>query len=674
MARQFELVSDWEPKGDQPEAIEKLVGGILRGCRCQTLLGVTGSGKTFTMANVIARVQKPTLVIAHNKTLAAQLCSEFKEFFPRNAVEYFVSYYDYYQPEAYIPQTDTYIEKDASINEELDRLRHAATQALLERRDVVIVASVSCIYGLGSPEDYESISLRLERGQKVNRNEVLRRLVDMQFQRNDVNLTRGRFRIRGDVLEIHAVDEELITRVELFDDEIERICILNPVTGEIVEEKEAAAIFAASHYVAPWEKLERALESIERELEERLEYFRTQGKLLEAQRLEQRTRYDMEMIREIGYCTGIENYSRHLDGRPPGSPPAVLLHYFPEDFLCIIDESHQTVPQLHGMHTADRSRKIPLVEFGFRLPSCFDNRPLRWEEFDSMLNQVIFTSATPGPYELSASEQVVEQLVRPTGLVDPEVVVKPTKGQVDDLIGEIQGCVERGERVLVTTLTKKMAEDLTQYLADLGMKVHYLHSEIETLVRSEILRDLRKGVYDVVVGINLLREGLDLPEVSLVAILDADKEGFLRSETSLIQTMGRAARHIRGRVIMYADDVTEAMTRAIEETRRRREKQVRFNEEHGIVPETVRKEVRPLLSAESVAEEPVPYLFDTGEPSKELPLLIVELEEEMRRAAAELRFEEAAELRDRIAHLKGGRPEPGTASIKGRRHKMRRGR
>jgi len=674
MAGELRLHAPWPPAGDQPEAIEGLVGGVESGPGWQVLLGVTGSGKTFTMANVIARVQKPALVIVHNKTLAAQLCAEFKEFFPENAVEYFVSYYDYYQPEAYLPQTDTYIEKDSSINDELDRLRHSATQSLLERRDVIIVASVSCIYGLGSPEDYEAITLTLERGKSYNRDEVLRRLVDMQFQRNDVNLTRGKFRVRGDVLEIHSVDEELITRVEMFGDEVDKITILNPLTGEVVQEKDRAVVFAASHYVAPWDKLEGALKSIEAELEERLAWFKSQGKLLEAERLEQRTRYDMEMIREVGYCAGIENYSRHLDGRPPGSHPSVLLHYFPRDFLCILDESHQTIPQLKGMYHADRSRKVPLVEYGFRLPSCFDNRPLFWDELEPMIGCVICTSATPAPYEKEKAKQIVDQVVRPTGLVDPKVDVRPTKGQIDDLIAEIQKRVERGERVLVTTLTKKMAEDLTEYLADLNVKVHYLHSEIETLVRSEILRDLRVGTYDVVVGINLLREGLDLPEVSLVAILDADKEGFLRSETSLIQTMGRAARHVRGEVIMYADNVTDSMRRALDETERRRNKQIAYNEAHGITPRTVQKEVRALLSAERVAEEPAAYFFDTGDMEKEKPRIIAELEQEMRKAAAELRFEDAARLRDEIALLRGKPPEPKAAWVKGKRHKLRKGR
>ena len=652
MSKAFRLISDYQMQGDQPAAVEQLGAGMERGDRFQTLLGVTGSGKTFTMANVIARAQRPTLVIAHNKTLAAQLCSEFREFFPENAVEYFVSYYDYYQPEAYIPQTDTYIEKDSSINEEIDRLRHAATQALFERRDVIIVASVSCIYGLGSPEDYEQITLRLERGASYHRDEILRRLVDMQFARNDVNLTRGKFRVRGDVLEVHSVDKELITRVELFGDEVERIATINPLTGEVVEEKDQAVIFPASHFVSPWEKLERALEGIEQELAERLDWLRRHSKLLEAQRLEQRTRYDLEMIREIGYCNGIENYSRHLDGRPPGSPPSTLLHYFPRDFLLIIDESHQTVPQLRGMYAGDKSRKGTLIDFGFRLPSAADNRPLTFEEFEGLIGQTIFTSATPGPYELEHARQVVEQIIRPTGLVDPEVIVRPTPGQIDDLIGKIRQRVEAGERVLVTTLTKKMAEDLTEYLAELGVKVHYLHSEIQTLVRTEILRDLRLGVYDVVVGINLLREGLDLPEVSLVAILDADKEGFLRSETSLIQTIGRAARHVSGQVIMYADKVTDSMQRAIQETNRRRQRQVEFNREHGITPQSVRKEIRELLVApEAEPEQLLPV--DLDQAREALPHLLARLEEQMRLAARELRFEEAAALRDQIAVLSG---------------------
>jgi len=650
MARQFELVSEFAPKGDQPQAIESLLRGLEEKCRRQTLIGVTGSGKTFAMANVIAGVQRPTLVIAHNKTLAAQLCGEFREFFPRNAVGYFVSYYDYYQPEAYIPQTDTYIEKDSSINDEIDRLRHFATQSLFERRDVIIVASVSCIYALGSPQEYERMTFHVRRGEVADRDRLLRRLVAMQFERNDVALKRGTFRVRGDVLEVFPVDEERITRIEMFGDEIERIASINPVTGEIMDEREAAMIFPATHYVSDADQQERGLASIESELEDRLAFFHQRGRVLEAQRLEQRTRYDMEMIREIGYCQGIENYSRHFDGRAPGQAPYTLLDYFPDDFLMIVDESHQTVPQIAGQHAADRSRKDALVEHGFRLPSAYDNRPLTFQEWEARVGDVIFTSATPGPYERQVSDRVVEQVVRPTGLVDPEVIVRPVKGQIDDLIGEIQTRTSRGERVLVTTLTKKMAEDLSEYLAEMDIKVHYLHSEVETLVRSEILRDLRLGVYDVIVGINLLREGLDLPEVSLVAILDADKEGFLRSETSLIQTMGRAARHVSGQVIMYADHVTDSMRRAIDETNRRREKQVTYNAEHGIKPESVRKAVRDLL-VEEVAEEQA--IYGEGDPSRNVADLVAELEFDMKLAAQELRFEEAAKLRDRIKSLQG---------------------
>jgi excinuclease ABC subunit B len=657
MARQFELVSELTPKGDQPQAIERLAEGVLNGLARQTLLGVTGSGKTFTMAHVIARVQRPTLVIAHNKTLAAQLCGEFREFFPNNAVAYFVSYYDYYQPEAYLPQTDTYIEKDASINEEIDRLRHFATQALFERRDVIVVASVSCIYALGCPEEYERLTFQVKRGESYDRDRLLRRLVAMQFTRNDVALSRGQFRVRGDVLEILPVDEERITRVEMFGDEVERILSVNPVTGEAADERDGAMIFPATHYVSDAEQQERAIASIEEELEERLRYFNERGKLLEAQRLEQRTRYDMEMIREIGYCQGIENYSRHFDRREPGQAPYTLLDYFPEDFLTIVDESHQTIPQIAGQHSGDRSRKDSLVTHGFRLPSAYDNRPLTFEEWEARVGQMAFTSATPGPYEHRVSDRVVEQIIRPTGLVDPEVILRPTKGQIDDLIGQIQGRVSRGERVLVTTLTKKMAEDLAEYLAEMEIKVHYLHSEIQTLVRTEILRDLRLGAYDVVVGINLLREGLDLPEVSLVAILDADKEGFLRSDTSLIQTIGRAARHVSGQVIMYADQVTDSMSRAIEETNRRRQRQVEYNEAHGIEPESVRKAIRDLL-VEEVAEEPAVYAAGEGPPEEQLPAVIAELEHDMRLAAQELRFEEAARIRDRIRSLQGGVAEP----------------
>jgi excinuclease ABC subunit B len=661
MARELQLVSEFSLKGDQPQAVEQLSDGILSGCRRQTLVGVTGSGKTFTMANVIARLQRPTLVIAHNKTLAAQLCGEFREFFPHNAVGYFVSYYDYYQPEAYIPQTDTYIEKDSSINDEIDRLRHYVTQSLLSRRDVIVVASVSCLYSLGSPQEYERFAFHVKKGGSYERDWLLRRLVDMQFKRNDVNLTRGTFRVRGDVLEIYPVDETQITRVEMFGDEVERIMAINPVTGEIVDEHDVAMIFPASHYMSDADQQERALAAIEAELEERLRFFRDRGRLLEAQRLEQRTRYDMEMIREIGYCQGIENYSRHFDGRAPGQPPFTLFDFFPSDYLLIVDESHQTAPQIAGQHAADRSRKEALVEHGFRLPSAYDNRPLTFEEWEARIGDVLFTSATPGPYEYRVSQRVVEQIVRPTGLVDPEVIVRPTKGQIDDLIGEIQVRTARSERVLVTTLTKKMAEDLADYLAEVDIKVHYLHSEVETLVRSEILRDLRLGVYDVVVGINLLREGLDLPEVSLVAILDADKEGFLRSETALIQTMGRAARHIQGQVVMYADNVTDSMKRAIEETNRRRRKQVEYNEEHGIKPESVRKAIRDLLVEEVAEESPI---YGEGEPGREMADVVAELEYDMRLAAQELRFEEAAKIRDRIRGLHGAPAGPPKAYTK----------
>ena len=651
MERPFELSPEYDPMGDQPKAIEALAEGVQAGQKYQTLLGVTGSGKTFTMANVIARLNRPTLVIAHNKTLAAQLCGEFRIFFPNNAVAYFVSYYDYYQPEAYLPQTDTYIEKDSAINQEIDRLRHFATKSLFERRDVIVVASVSCIYALGSPSDYEQITAAAEVGQAFDRDFMLRRLVDMQYKRTSAVLERGRFRVRGDVLEIHSMDEESITRIELFGDQVERISILAPLTGEIREERDKVVIFPASHYVTTWEKQERALQSIEAELQDRLAFFRAQGKLLEAQRLEQRTRFDMEMIKEIGYCNGVENYSLHFDGRASGQAPYTLLDYFPKDFLLIIDESHQSIPQIHGQWAGDHSRKIPLVEYGFRLPTAFDNRPLNFSEFEQRINQVVFTSATPGPYELNHSEQVVEQIIRPTGLVDPGVVVRSTKGQIDDLLSEIRKRTDQGERVLVTTLTKKMAEDLTRYLADLEVKVHYLHSEVETLVRSEILRDLRLGTYDVIVGINLLREGLDLPEVSLVAILDADKQGFLRSETSLIQTIGRAARHVKGQVIMYADEMTDSMRRALEETERRRNLQLEYNREHDITPRSVKKEIRDLLHAEMVAEPEAEYITGDG---KNIPDLLEDLERDMRLAAQELRFEEAAKLRDRIRALTGG--------------------
>jgi len=653
----FKLKSEYSPKGDQPQAIEALVQGLERGDRFQTLKGVTGSGKTFTMAAIIERVQRPTLVIAHNKTLAAQLCSEFREFFPDNAVEYFVSYYDYYQPEAYIPQRDLYIEKDSSINDEIDRLRHSATQAILDRRDVIIVASVSCIYGLGSPENYKAIVLKLRCGASYERDWVLRRLVDMQFTRNQMTLERGQFRVRGDLLEIQPKDEDVIIRVDFFGDEVDSITVVDPLSGEVRARLHEITVYAASHFVTPQEKIEQAVQTIEAELEERLEFFKRQGRHLEYERLLQRTRYDVEMIRETGFCAGIENYSRHLDGRAPGTPPHVLIEYFPEDFVLFIDESHQTIPQLNGMYHGDMSRKHTLIEYGFRLPSAADNRPLRFEEFEKVINQCIFVSATPGPYELRNSTQVVEQVIRPTGLIDPEIEVRPVQGQVDDLIEEIRQRIARQERVLVTTLTKKMAEDLTDYLAEVGIRVHYLHSDIETIERTEILRDLRLGVHDVVVGINLLREGLDLPEVSLVAILDADKEGFLRSETSLIQTIGRAARNASGKVIMYADTITGSMQRAIDETNRRRQIQIAYNEKHGITPATVQKAVRDVIEAKKVAETRTPYrsrrvqITDTM-PLDEIMITLTELEKEMKEAARALEFEQAAELRDEIARIK----------------------
>jgi excinuclease ABC subunit B len=654
----FQVVSSFAPAGDQPQAIEALVEGLQAGMRAQTLLGATGTGKTFTLAQVVARVQKPTLVIAHNKTLAAQLCSEFRQFFPHNAVHYFVSYYDYYQPEAYVPQTDTYIEKDASINDEIDRLRHAATSALFERRDVIIVASVSCIYGLGSPEDYVGMTLSLQHGDFRDRDKILRRLVGIQYHRNDVGFTRGTFRVRGDVIEIIPVYNENVIRIELFGDEVDRIMELDPITGEILGELDSITVYPANHFVTSEEKMKRAISSIEEELTEHLAYLRSKGKLLEAQRLEQRTRYDLEMLQEVGYCQGVENYSRHLAGRGPGESPTTLLDYFPNDYLVVIDESHMTIPQIGAMYAGDRSRKETLVEHGFRLPSALDNRPLRFDEFEERINQVIYLSATPAQYERRQSSQIVEQIIRPTGLVDPEVVVRPVKGQVDDLIAEIREVVSRGERVLVTTLTIKMSEDLTDYLIDMGLKVKYLHSKIETLERIEILRGLRLGEFDVLVGINLLREGLDLPEVSLVAILDADKEGFLRSETSLIQTIGRAARNVNGKVIMYADKITDSMRRAIDETNRRREIQIAYNEKHGITPTTIRKAVQDLSQAVGAAETEAEYktaktkaVAATLTPEK-LAAHIGNLEEEMYRAAEKLEFERAAELRDEIAALR----------------------
>lgn len=655
MQNAFQVVSPFEPAGDQPKAINELVTGINAGMKHQTLLGVTGSGKTYTMANVIERVQKPTLVLAHNKTLAAQLCNEFREFFPNNAVHYFVSYYDYYQPEAYVPQSDTYIEKDASINEEIDRLRHAATSALFERRDVIIVASVSCIYGLGSPEDYVGMTFSLKNGEFRDRDHILRRLVGIQYERNDIGFRRGTFRVRGDVIEIIPVGSESVIRIEMFGDEIERIQEVDPITGEVLGQRNELTIFPASHFITPEEKLKRALPVIEAELETRLKELRSQDKLLEAQRLEQRTRYDLEMLAELGYCTGVENYSAPLSGRKPGETPATLLDYFPKDYLLIIDESHVTIPQVRAMYHGDRSRKENLVEYGFRLPSALDNRPLKFEEFEAHMNQVIYVSATPGPYEMERSEQVVEQVIRPTGLVDPEIHVRPVKGQIDDLIDEIGLVLKRKERVLVTTLTKRMAEDLTQYFTEIGLKVRYLHSDVETLDRIEILRELRQGVFDILVGINLLREGLDLPEVSLVAILDADQEGFLRSPTSLIQTIGRAARNVEGKVIMYADRITAAMQYAIDETNRRRQIQMEYNEKMGITPATIKKAITDIaqdLGDEQVAEEKPDYKARLRGSLKDAIALIQELEEEMFREAHDLNFERAAELRDEIQEIR----------------------
>ncbi len=656
MVPQFEVISEYQPRGDQPAAIEQLAQGVNSGLKHQVLLGITGSGKTYTMAKVIEQVQKPTLVIAHNKTLAGQLCAEFRDFFPNNAIEYFVSYYDYYQPEAYLPQTDTYIEKDSSINDEIERLRHSATQAVMQRRDVVVVASVSCIYGLGSPDTYQEIVLDLSCSQQIERDEILRQLVRMRFSRNDLAPARGQFRVRGDVIEIHPVDEDIIIRIELQGRRVERIMTLDELTGEILEEQDRTVVFPATHFVASQDRLEAALVSIQQELAERLKWFEQRGRILEAQRLEQRTRYDMEMIREIGYCQGIENYSRHIDGRPAGAPPHTLMDYFPDDYLLIIDESHQTIPQLHAMHEGDRSRKKSLVAHGFRLPSAFDNRPFRFDEFEERVEQVIYTSATPSDYELDHAEQVVELIVRPTGLVDPPVAVRPTTGQIDDLIAEIKQRVEKQQRVLVTTLTKRMAEDLTEYLAELGIRVHYMHADIETLERSELLRSLRLGEYDVLVGINLLREGLDLPEVSLVAILDADRQGFLRSETSLIQIMGRASRHVEGQVIMYADRITAAMQAAIDEAQRRRAKQIAYNEEHDITPQTVTKAVRETIrSAQQARERAIKEIMPEAPEemeADELAEIITALEAEMKQAAADLEFERAAQIRDEIEELK----------------------
>ncbi len=652
----FKVVSDFEPQGDQPEAIEALATGIDDSLHHQVLVGITGSGKTYVIAKAVEQVQRPTLVIAHNKTLAAQLAAEFKEFFPNNAVEYFVSYYDFYQPEAYLPQTDTYIEKDSRINDEIDRLRHSATQAVMSRRDVIVVASVSCIFGLGSPEQYEEVSLKLKKGELYDRDEMLRQLVKMQFSRNDYDLDRGTFRARGDVIEIHPVDRDEIVRVELFGDDVQKIVVLDPLTGEVIEERGELMVFPATHYVASRDRIEKALVAIEEELEERLVWYRKKDRVLEAQRIEQRTRYDLEMIREIGYCQGIENYSRHFDGRSPGQPPYTLLDWFPDDFLLVIDESHQTIPQVRAMYAGDRSRKENLVEHGFRLPSAYDNRPLTFPEFEERVNQVIYVSATPAPYELQRAEKVAELIVRPTGLVDPEIDVRPTAGQVDDLVAEIRKTVAQGYRVLVTTLTKRMSEDLTEYLAELSFRVHYLHSDVETFERSELLRDLRLGEFDVLVGINLLREGLDLPEVGLVAILDADQEGFLRSTTSLIQIMGRAARNVDGRVIMYADRITDSMRNAIDEAERRRHKQIEYNEQHGITPATVIKAVRDVMRADeerktTAVRRVAPHLAAVAPPDQ-LFEVVRELEREMREAAEKLEYERAAELRDEIEELK----------------------
>ena len=653
---EFEIKSDYQPTGDQPHAVEKLSNGIIQGLKYQTLMGVTGSGKTFTMANIIQKVQKPTLVIAHNKTLAAQLCSEFQEFFPENAVEYFVSYYDYYQPEAYVPSSDTYIEKDSSINDEIDKLRHSATAALFERRDVIIVASVSCIYGLGSPIDYENLVLSLRPGMIKDRDEIIEKLISIQYKRNDISFTRGTFRVRGDVLEVFpASSSEQAIRIEFFGDEVERLTEVNAITGEIMGRRKHIAIYPASHYATTEENIKRAVQDIEKELGERLIEFQKENKLVEAQRLEQRTKYDMEMLSEMGFCSGIENYSRHINHLPPGTRPYTLIDYFPEDFLMIIDESHATVPQIRGMFNGDRARKQTLVDYGFRLPSALDNRPLKFEEFEKKINTVAFVSATPGPYENEKSENVVEQIIRPTGLIDPKISVHEVDGQVDDLIREIKKVTAKEQRVLVTTLTKRMAEDLTFYLKDLDIRVEYLHSDIDTIERMQIIRDLRVGKFDVLVGINLLREGLDLPEVSMVAILDADKEGFLRSETSLIQTIGRAARHIDGHVVMYADKITRSMAFAIEETNRRRKIQENYNIQHKITPQSIVKGVRKVIEATVVAEEGGKYLSEQQveiHSEKEMLQLIDNMQKEMMEAAKNLEFEKAAMLRDEIKRLK----------------------
>ena len=644
----FKLHSKFEPTGDQPQAIESLVNGIKSGDKYQTLLGVTGSGKTFTMANIIQQVQKPTLILAHNKTLAGQLYSEFKEFFPENSVEYFVSYYDYYQPEAYVPQTDTYIEKDSAVNEEIDKLRHSATAALFERKDVIIVASVSCIYGLGDPEDYSGLTISLRPGMEVKRDDLLRKLIDRQYDRNEMEFKRGKFRVKGDIVDIYPSNEsEKAIRVEFFGDEIEKIAEINPLTGHKIATRNHVLIFPNSHYATSKAKMERAIGTIEVELEQRIEEFKQQNKLLEAQRIEQRTNFDIEMMRETGFCQGIENYSRHISGRAPGSAPYTLMDYFPKDFLLIIDESHVTIPQVRAMYNGDRARKETLVDYGFRLPSAFDNRPLKFEEWEDRINQVVFVSATPADYEEKHTQNVVEQIIRPTGLLDPKIEVKPLENQVDDLIAEIGKTVEKGERVLVTTLTKKMAEDLTAYLKELNIKVTYMHSDVDTLDRLKILKELRQGEYDVLIGINLLREGLDLPEVSLVAILDADKEGFLRSERSLIQTIGRAARNVNGRVIMYADELTDSMHKAISETNRRRKIQMEYNEEHGIIPQTIKKDIREEIKASIVEETKEEYHVENVE-NKSVKEIIDELTTQMLEYAQKMEFEKAAEIRDKI--------------------------
>ncbi len=654
----FKIQAPFQPAGDQPQAIKKLIQGVQAGMKSQVLLGATGTGKTYTVAQVIAQVQKPTLVIAHNKTLAAQLASELKAFFPENAVEYFVSYYDYYQPEAYIPQTDTYIEKDASINDEIDKLRHSATSSLFERRDVIIVASVSCIYGLGAPQEYYDMVLSLRVGQKIERNDILKKLVEIQYDRNEIDFKRGTFRVRGDVIEvIPAGYNEKAIRIEMFDDEVDQLMEVDVLTGEILSHRSHAAIFPASHYVTSRENLERAMVSIKAELKDRLQVLNSQGKLLEAQRLQQRTKYDLEMMGEMGYCSGIENYSRHMDGRKAGEPPFTLVNYFPKDFLLVVDESHVTLPQLRAMYAGDRSRKEMLVEYGFRLPSALDNRPLNFDEFQSQIQQALYISATPADYELQQADQVVEQIIRPTGLLDPSVEVRPIKGQIDDLLGEIKKTTAAGERTLVTTLTKRMAEDLTDYLKQAGIRVRYLHSDIVTIERAQIIDGLRRGEFDVLVGINLLREGLDLPEVSCIAILDADKEGFLRSETSMVQTIGRAARNVHGHVVMYADKITDSMRKAIDETDRRRSIQEKYNREHGITPTTIYKEQRQLIKLTKIEEEKPTAAFGEGQLKKltikELNRLAKQLEQQMGAAAKELDFERAAELRDQLILVKG---------------------